>query len=1274
MVKSLRLGFFFLLISLSLFFFIRSNEEIIPVFSNLEEPPWVEQQLTHYLQQPVHVGNSHFYWKGLLHPSLSINNLSVLSSQGNESLHIDKLSISINLIESLFKRKWIPGDITLQGAKFILREKGNGIIDINEIPTLQADLKNTHSEKLDALIDAFLSSGHKSIQNVDIVWYDQNGKVMLPFTKINITGNSHALVHSFSGTTFISQNTPVDFSGVIYGSSFAKKMLYTKIAANVHELDLPSNLLIPRLFKRFAIVQGKVGGQVNFLAKPHHNFSFRGNVIANQLQIKNNETQKTYPVTQLSTHYNLHTRQNIWSVALHNLQLSIQGKVLPIHTATFKQDNNGASQKLLIQLNLFPIEKMLNYMGEYKLLSPNLNSLMDQTKPTGNIKDFSLQLEKLNEQQAQVVSFSGELQNVGFNPYQRFPGVANLSGKINFNPESGNFILQSNNWLLNLPHVFRRTLPISESDAEVTWNFNKLTQQWLINIKKYHLTTKEGHASGYMKILMPKNHINPEIKSRATFEITNLTNAGQYYPYTIMPKSVVTWLDKAIKQGKVQGTFILNGKMKDFPFDKGKGEFLISGDLTDGFLHYRDNWPDVSHLMAKLVFHGRSMTVTGKKAEILGAEVKSVSAQINNLEKALLLIRGQLQTGNNQTIKVDQQYNPFSHQISFEPLKAFNVQGPLQLAINLTLPLNGKLQLKPHYHGNVLFNKVNLSSATSDLTLQNLRGHFFFADNEAHTQLLTGKIQSQPFKMTVNTIRNVNGDQQSEMNLDSALNVIDLQKYFKTPILGALTGITPFHANLKIIHSTQKQLSLAINSDLQGIQSTLPLPLTKEATSSWPSQFNLMYSNNGLGVSFALAKQLTGVLAFNKQEITQGNIHFGSQPAKMPIEKDLIIDGEIDQFDWSLWKKYFQTNNQEKKSADNLWMQHFPKLALNFKTIKLADISFTPLKLFANRLNNVIDVAVESPNLKGTIKIPTDHTIPVRANLDVLTIPKDQTMQTELNPTDIPALDLSINNLHFHDKFVQNLTLKVVPKNQDLLIKQLLINEQIFRVEATGLWRKINDQQQTSLSGDFSSNNLGAFLNQWHVTDNVIKGHGNSTFSLSWSNTPIDPELKSLQGTMNIHFNQGRIIKLGSQVDFGMGIGRMLNLLSLQTIPRRLKGDFSDLTGSGFSFDDLNGLLQFKQGNLYTDNSVLDGTVGKVKIKGRIGLAKKDYNLRLKINPNVTSSLPIVATLTAGPIAGLVTWVADKVLSHQVKQMTEIHYNVTGTWDIPSVVEGPPAT
>jgi uncharacterized protein YhdP len=120
--------------------------------------------------------------------------------------------------------------------------------------------------------------------------------------------------------------------------------------------------------------------------------------------------------------------------------------------------------------------------------------------------------------------------------------------------------------------------------------------------------------------------------------------------------------------------------------------------------------------------------------------------------------------------------------------------------------------------------------------------------------------------------------------------------------------------------------------------------------------------------------------------------------------------------------------------------------------------------------------------------------------------------------------------------------------------------------------------------------------------------------------------------------------------------------LSLQTIPRRLKLDFSDLSKEGYSFDVFKGSFVIKNGVLITNDSYLDGPVAYASMKGSINVVKQLYDVDLHISPHITASLPIVATIAGGPIAGLATWAASKIISRSMQTVTGYTYKVTGPW------------
>ena len=127
-------------------------------------------------------------------------------------------------------------------------------------------------------------------------------------------------------------------------------------------------------------------------------------------------------------------------------------------------------------------------------------------------------------------------------------------------------------------------------------------------------------------------------------------------------------------------------------------------------------------------------------------------------------------------------------------------------------------------------------------------------------------------------------------------------------------------------------------------------------------------------------------------------------------------------------------------------------------------------------------------------------------------------------------------------------------------------------------------------------------------------------------------------------------------------------MVSLQSLPRRLVLNFGDLGKKGFAFDEAYGTFKLKKGVATTKNVKLEGDLAKVKMQGSVGLAKKTYNMHMEIRPNVTGSIPFIATVTGGPLAGAIAWVINKLfVSPTVGRAAMVKYNITGGWDHPVI-------
>ena len=93
-----------------------------------------------------------------------------------------------------------------------------------------------------------------------------------------------------------------------------------------------------------------------------------------------------------------------------------------------------------------------------------------------------------------------------------------------------------------------------------------------------------------------------------------------------------------------------------------------------------------------------------------------------------------------------------------------------------------------------------------------------------------------------------------------------------------------------------------------------------------------------------------------------------------------------------------------------------------------------------------------------------------------------------------------------------------------------------------------------------------------------------------------------------------------------------------------------------------------------TEDLVLKGAPATIEMTGPIDLVNKRYNQRVKIIPNVASTLPVAGAVAGGPIglaAGaavlLFDKLADTILGIEIVNLISYSYDLTGTWDDPQL-------
>jgi uncharacterized protein YhdP len=263
---------------------------------------------------------------------------------------------------------------------------------------------------------------------------------------------------------------------------------------------------------------------------------------------------------------------------------------------------------------------------------------------------------------------------------------------------------------------------------------------------------------------------------------------------------------------------------------------------------------------------------------------------------------------------------------------------------------------------------------------------------------------------------------------------------------------------------------------------------------------------------------------------------------------------------------------------------------------------------------------------------------------------------------ELPALDIVIENAQLKKAKLGKLELLARKQGSDWLIERMRMVNPDATFNADGVWQSWLAQPLTKLNLELETKDVGKLLARVGHPDRIKAGTAKLSGSLSWRGSPQDFNLASLSGDMKLDAHRGQFLKVDP------GVGKLLGLLSLQSLPRRLTLDFRDVFSEGFSFDNIVGVMSVNQGVVATNDFVMQGPAAVVTMTGTTDLAKETQNLRVKVVPGVSDSVSLVAFL-GGPAVGLGAFILQKILKDPLGQIVAYDYAVTGTWDNPVVAK-----
>ncbi|HEY8887841.1 MAG TPA: AsmA-like C-terminal region-containing protein, partial [Gallionella sp.] len=267
------------------------------------------------------------------------------------------------------------------------------------------------------------------------------------------------------------------------------------------------------------------------------------------------------------------------------------------------------------------------------------------------------------------------------------------------------------------------------------------------------------------------------------------------------------------------------------------------------------------------------------------------------------------------------------------------------------------------------------------------------------------------------------------------------------------------------------------------------------------------------------------------------------------------------------------------------------------------------------------------------------------------------------HPGDVPALDISIENLQIKGKHIGRFELIGHPENKDWRLRRLNITNPDGSLVGDGVWSDAQGQLQTQLNLTLDISDAGKILGRSGYPNTVKGGSGRLVADLSWAGTPDEFSSATLNGSLKLDTGKGQFLKMDP------GAGKLLSVLSLQDLPKHIALGFTDVFSEGFQFDNINGNATIKNGVIESQDFRIYGSSAKVTLKGSVDLKNETQNLTVRILPTLGDSVSLIGAFAISPVVGIGSLIVNKILGNPLDKLASFEYNVTGSWRDPSVVK-----
>ena len=1201
----------------------------------------IEQAATQAVGRPIRIGRIEARWQGI-DPDLVLEDVQVLDSQGGAAFSLSRVE-SVLSWESLWRLRPTLALLAFDGPVLHVRRAADGRISVAGM--------ETEGDSDPAFAQWVLEQKHIRIRDATIVWEDrlrQAPPLVLEDLQFGLDNRGRRHRFGISAAPPAALAARLDIRGEVYGDlgealdNLAGRLFieldYADLAGWQRWVDYPVHL--PQGRGALRVWGDLADGEGKLTA----------DVALEEVRIRLGAKLPELDLANLRGRLQASYQPGEWALSGRQLELQTQDgiRVAPTDFQVDWRRNertaavNGTASATFLDLGV------LARLAAYMPLDAGSRALLQTYRPQGRIAELRAGWGLVGEELKRY-SLKAGFDGLGLQADGYVPGATGLSGRLELTEKGGELRLESAKSSLSLPAIFPEPdIALDSLKAKANWKVDAAGVEVKLDSLSFAGPDAAGSAHGTYRY---SGDGPGDIDLLASIDRGEGTAVWRYMPHAVNADARA-WIRRGIVGGRgYDGRLVLKGNLKDFPFRNGGGQFIVTAKAADAKVDYAAGWPVIEHIDADMSF-GIGMKIQASKGKILGASLSGVSVELPDFEshEEQLLVRGLAQGPTGEFLRFIEQ-SPVAASIDrfTDGMKA---SGNGSLNLELDIPLRHTLDTKVRGDYAFLDNQVQALAALPPLTQVNGRLHLTEKSVSAHE--ISGRVFGGPFKVQVGSVGDKVGIQAT-----GTARVGEVGKHFAWPLLDQLSGSAGWKADIAI---RKRNADFVVSSDLLGVSSPLPEPLNKNATAALPLRIERTAPDaEREQYRITLGKVAQGLIVRRQDSLERGVLAVGEPNLTLP-DKGLAIRLTVPRFDVDVWKNFMGGSAGSGNGNGNASSAALGVVLLSTPKLHLFGRDYDNVEASLRARDNGWLVGINTRDASGEVLWRDNGGGWVEGNFKRLVVHPSVEVGGGAGSlvNSLPGMNLSVDDFRIGNKALGKLEVKARNAQGAWHLDTLNLQNSDAALKGKAVWINTGGHE-SRLGFELTAKDSGKLLDRLGYVDAVRRGTARLSGELQWNGPLTDIDYPSLTGQLWVNAEKGQFNKLEP------GVGKLLGLISLQSLPRRLTLDFRDIFSDGLAFDSIEGKLAVTKGVMRTTEPLrIKGPAAQIEMEGETDLKLETQDLQVVVRPELGNAAAVGMALV-NPVAGAATLLAGTVIQNPLNRLFSYRYRVTGSWSDPQV-------